>query len=104
MAGFSMSSCPPVYRGIAPIEIGKMQLQQMSVIGLGNLPWQVGAGVSACALVSVTTAVHAMTSAMPIARRIRVVMANPQAASHQSVDAFRLARLVLAHAGYRGVA
>src|SRR2546422_4009764 len=38
LAGFSMSSCPKVATGIAPIEMGITHDQQMSVIGLANLP------------------------------------------------------------------
>src|SRR5262245_42308659 len=40
--GFAMSSCPCVIMGTAPMLIGKTQLQQMSVMGFMNLPWQVG--------------------------------------------------------------
>jgi hypothetical protein len=38
LAGFSISSCPKVATGIAPIEIGITHDQQMSVMGLANLP------------------------------------------------------------------
>jgi hypothetical protein len=38
LAGFSISSCPEVATGIAPIEMGMTHDQQMSVIGLANLP------------------------------------------------------------------
>jgi hypothetical protein len=40
--GLAMSSCPSKLAMVAlPMLIGRMQLQQISVIGLGNLPVQV---------------------------------------------------------------
>jgi hypothetical protein len=38
LAGFSMSSWPSVATLAAPMEIGRMHDQQMSVMGLANLP------------------------------------------------------------------
>jgi hypothetical protein len=38
LAGFSISSCPRLATGAAPIEIGSTHDQQMSVMGLANLP------------------------------------------------------------------
>jgi hypothetical protein len=38
LAGFSISSCPKVATRAAPIEMGITHDQQMSVIGLANLP------------------------------------------------------------------
>src|SRR5579863_10538208 len=42
LEGFGMSSCPPILpMSAVPTEIGRMQLQQISVTGLMNLPLQV---------------------------------------------------------------
>jgi hypothetical protein len=45
---FSMSSWPSVATGIGPIDIGRMQLQQRSVMGFGNLPKQVTDDEAVC--------------------------------------------------------
>src|SRR5690242_7462503 len=74
-AGLAISSCPSERMDADPIDIGNIQLQQMSVIGFMKRPWHVG---PADAEGIISMAAMAAASNAPATMRLRkLINAQP---------------------------